>query len=414
MADVRLEALRILGRIEKGRDFAQDLIAEVITESALDRRDASLLAEIVYGVVRHRLTLDSIVSAFSKTPLRRLDAKCLHILRMGTYQIVFLDRIPDRAAVDESVKLAPQARLSSAKGFINAVLRSTLRGVVAPRSDAPGEPRASIYIRENTWAVFRRFVLPDPGDRPAHLAAAYSHPQWLVERWLPRLGEEKTASFLRANNDTPPLTVRVNRMKTDRAGLLHRLEAEGAQAAEGELPLSVRLGPGTRIPALPSFREGLFQVQDETSMRVSELLDPQPGESVLDLCAAPGGKTTGLAERMGDKGMVVAVDRSAPRLCRVRENLDRLGLRCVQCLAADGARRWWREGCAFDRVLVDVPCSNTGVLARRVEARWRLRPEDIAELADLQKKLLLTAAKTLRPGGVLAYSTCSIEEASRW
>ena len=410
MADVRLEALRILSRIDKSRDFAQDLIAECIVENALDPRDAALLAEIVYGAVRHRLTLDSIVSTFSKTPLRKLDAKCLHILRMGLYQILFLDRVPGRAAVDESVKLAPRAGLSSAKGFINAVLRASLRAIENARAGAPGDPRNSIYIRENTWAVFRKPVLPDPNDTPAHIAAAYSHPQWLVERWLGRFGEEQTVSILRANNETPPVTVRANRLKTTRPDLLRRLEEEGIQAAEGKLPLSVQLGPGAKIAALASFQEGLFQVQDETSMHAAVLLDPKPEERVLELCAAPGGKTTDLAERMEDRGIVVALDRSIPRLRKVKENVDRLGLHCVYCLAADGTRRWWREGCAFDRVLVDAPCSNTGVLARRVEVRWRLRPQDIEELAELQTALLLTAAEVLRPGGLLAYGTCSIEE----
>ncbi|MEW6357889.1 MAG: 16S rRNA (cytosine(967)-C(5))-methyltransferase RsmB [Planctomycetota bacterium] len=411
MADVRLEALRILGRVETGRDFAQDLIARSIAENRLDRRDASLLTEIVCGAIRHRLTLDSAISAFSKTPLRKLDAQCLHILRMGLYQLIFLDRIPDAAAVNESVKLTPQVRLASAKGFINAVLRAALRSMQDPRAGAPADPRKSVYVREKTWAIFQKPVLPDPGDAPAYLAAAYSHPQWLVERWLARFGMEQSESILRADNETPPLTVRVNRMKTDRAGLLGRLAEEGVQAAEGELSFSIRLGPGTRIVELPSFKDGLFQVQDETAMRAAEILDPQPGETILELCAAPGGKTTDIAERMGDRGMIVAVDRSMPRLRAVRENLARLGLHSVYCIAADGTRRWWGRGRAFDRALVDAPCSNTGVLARRVEARWRLRPQDIEELAELQKGLVLAAAEALRPGGVLVYSTCSIEEA---
>lgn len=410
MPDARLEAFQVLRQVERGSGYAQDLIASHIARNRPDPRDASLLAEIVYGVLRRRLTLDSVLASFSRTPPARMDWECLSLLRLGAYQILFLDRIPPSAAVNESVKMASKVGVSSAKGFINAVLRSLLRGLVHPRAERPASPSQSVHLRLNTWAVFNKPVLPDPGaGQAAYLAAAYSHPEWLVAGWLARFGEEGTVSILRADNETPPLTVRVNRLKTDRAALLRRLRAEGVEAGEGEAPLAVRLSGAARIGGLASFQEGLYQVQDETSMRAVELLDPRPGETILDLCAAPGGKATQIAEQMEDRGILVAADRSIERLHKVRENLQRLGIRCVRCVAADCARPWTRASALFDRVLVDAPCSNTGVLGRRVEARWRVTRNEVLQLARLQRALLMSAADVARPGGVVVYSTCSIE-----
>jgi len=411
MVDVRLDALRLLTRLETGRRFAQDLIAEHLSETQPDPRDGALLAEIVYGVVRHRLTLDTVISTFSNKPLKKLDPKCLTLLRMGLYQILFLDRIPAAAAVHESVKLARPARISSASGFVNAVLRAALRALVGNRAKKHADPRRSVFIRDDVWADFRTPVLPDPAASPsAYLAAAYSHPEWLVKRWLARWGEEETVAILRADNQVPPLTVRVNRLKTDRASLLRRLQEHGIPAMEGDLPLAVRLGAGTKVVLLPSFGEGLFQVQDEMAMRSVDLLNPQPGETILDLCAAPGGKTTQIAEYMNDQGTLLAADRSAERLQMVEENVQRLGLTCVRCVATEESGKDIRHPGGFDRVLVDAPCSNTGVLARRIEARWRLDPKAMDELVQGQMALLRAAAELVRPGGIVLYSTCSIEE----
>jgi 16S rRNA (cytosine967-C5)-methyltransferase len=343
MSSVRALAARIL------QDAETRLVDEVLEErrgAALSRRDRALLTTLVYGVTRWRRPLDWLIDRCA----RRVDPLIRQHLRVALFQIRHLDRIPRHAAVHEAVELAKGVSARSA-GFVNAVLRKA--------ADLP---------------------LPDT------LGVRTSHPDWLVERWRGRFRPRELEAVLAADNAVLPVTARVNRLKVpDGPGVV---EVDGDPAAD------------------PRFQAGEYTVQDETSMKVAPWLEPKPGERILDLCAAPGGKTTHLAELLGGKGGVVAVDLP-DRIGLVAAAAKRLGLPNIECVAGDGATIEFRE--RFDAVLVDAPCSNTGVLSRRPDVRWRLREADIAGAVAVQRRLLARAAALLKPGGRLLYSTCSLE-----
>ncbi|HXX94549.1 MAG TPA: transcription antitermination factor NusB, partial [Planctomycetota bacterium] len=327
---------------ESERRFVDEVL-ETERGAALSRRDRALLTTLVYGVTRWRRELDWLIDRCAQ----RVHPEIRQHLRVALFQIRHLDKIPRHAAVDEAVELAKGVSRKSA-GFVNAVLRKA--------ADLP---------------------------LPETLGVRTSHPDWLIERWRRRFAPRELESILASDNAVLPLSIRPNPLRATGPALL-----EGDPAAD------------------PAFTRGEFTIQDETSMKVAPLLDPRPGERVLDLCAAPGGKTTHLAELMGGRGRVVAVDLP-DRIGLVAESARRLGLQNVLLVAGDGARIAFRE--PFDAILLDAPCSNTGVLARRPDVRWRLREKDIAGAAEFQEALLENAARLLAPGGRLVYSTCSLE-----
>jgi 16S rRNA (cytosine967-C5)-methyltransferase len=311
--------------------------------AALSRRDRALLTTLVYGATRRRRELDWLIDRCAQ----RVHPEIRQHLRIALFQIRHLDKIPRHAAVNEAVELAKGVSRKSA-GFVNAVLRKAAD-----------------------------LELPDT------IGVRTSHPDWLIERWRKRFAPKELDAILDADNAVLPLSIRPNPLRPAAAS-----EIEGDPAAD------------------PRFAAGHFTVQDETSMKVAPMLDPKPGERILDLCAAPGGKTTHLAELMGGTGTVVAVDLP-DRIGLVAESAKRLGLANIECVAGDGTTVAFRE--PFDAILIDAPCSNTGVLARRPDVRWRLREKDIAGAAGLQRRLLENAARLLKPGGRMVYSTCSLE-----
>ncbi|MFO7173163.1 MAG: 16S rRNA (cytosine(967)-C(5))-methyltransferase RsmB [Bacillota bacterium] len=382
-------ALRALVRIEVDGAYANLALDQALSRWALpDPRDRALATELVYGVTRRRGTLDWALGQVASRPLADLTPWIRNILRQGAYQLLYLDRIPASAVIHEAVELAKRYGHPGVAGFVNAVLRGLQRRL-------PELP------------------FPDPERDPAgYLEVAESAPRWLVERWLGEYGPEEARALLAAMNQPPPLTARVNRLRTDREALIQRLAAEGVTAQPTRYsPDGVVLtgvASAASLEALPSHREGLFTVQDESSMLVAPVVDPRPGETVLDIAAAPGGKSTHLAERMGDQGRVVAVDLHPHKIALIEAAAKRLGLRSVEPVCADGRTVGRLFAGRADRVLCDLPCSGLGTLARRPDARWRKRPEDIPTLAALQLELLRAAAQALRPGGVLVYSTCTI------
>ncbi len=383
----RQAAFEILLRIEKERSYADILIDRELAAGPLTGPDRGLLTELVYGTLRRQGALDHVIRSFSTQKPEKLQRAVLLLLRLGLYQLLYLDRIPAPAAVNETVKLAHQAA-PRATGFINAILR---------RAD-----------RE-------RDAIPWPDERtdPAgHIAAVHSHPRWLVEQWLRQLGPAETAELAKAMSEPPPFTVRVNTLKTDRDRLRARLAEEGATAVPCRYsPDGLVLTTHPALAALPSFREGLFTVQDEASQCAALLLAPRPGDRLLDLCAAPGGKTTHCAQLMENRGEIIACDVAPRKLRFIEETADRLGITIVTTRQLDGARAAEtlpRE--RFDRVLVDAPCSGIGVIRRNPEGKWWKTPENILELADVQRRLLASAADTVAPGGILVYATCSTSE----
>ncbi len=385
-ANPRHAAASLLLQVEQKRGFADLLIDRELNAGALCGPDRGLFTELVYGVLRRQGTLDLIIGQFSTQPPEKLESLVRILLRTGLYQLFFLERIPASAAVNETVNLA-QAMIPRAKGFINAVLRSAERG------------RDTI-------------VYPDRELDPAgFLAARYSHPRWLAEQWLAQLGPTEAELLAAAMAEQPPLTARVNTLKLTRGELADRFATAGITATPCRYsPLGLRIHGGGTVERLPGFREGLFTIQDESSQLAVRLLDPRPGERLLDLCAAPGGKAGAIAQLMGDSGEVTACDLTDAKLRLVEESSLRLGISIISTLRGDAVSPPAGFLHGYHRVLVDAPCSGLGVIRRNPEGKWRKGPEDLARLALTQKKILKAAAGCVAPGGVLLYATCSTSE----
>jgi 16S rRNA (cytosine967-C5)-methyltransferase len=378
-------AVRALERVEAAASFADIALDHELASRPLSPRDAALAMELVYGTLRWQRYLDWILAPHSRRRLETLDARVRVILRMTAYQIALLDRVPTFAAVNDAVTLAP--RTPGVKPFVNAVLRSFARR--APYEREPAAPR-------------------DPLEA---LATRCSFPTWLAARWVARFGREEAEALMRASNERPPLTLRANALRTTRDALAERLGAEEGLAVRPtrHAPEGLVVGPGGAPASWRAFGDGSFAVQDEASMLVGRLLAPEPGATVADVCAAPGTKTTHIAELMADRGRVLAFDREPERLARVREAAARLGITVVD--ARDGAvdvlAPGFRDAC--DAVLVDAPCSNLGVLRRNPEVKWRRQPSDLGPASRQQSEILAAAATMVKPGGRLVYATCSLE-----
>ncbi len=365
--------------------------ADAVLEQGLRRPnlkplDRAFITELVYGILRRRGYLDWVIGRFTTQARRRQSVKLKNLLRLGAYQILFLDRVPASAAVNESVRLAKTLGEKTIAGFVNAVLRAMTRAETIP--------------------------LPDPADDPIlHLSVKYSHPEWLVRRWLPRLGPDRTVALCDANNEIPPVTVRVNPLRTTREALAAELQRAGIDVTPCRVSSSGLMLRGVaHLPELPAYQRGDFYVQDEAAQLVGRMVDPKPGERILDACAAPGGKSTHLAELMGDRGEVVAADAVSRRLERIVENARRLGLTSIRPVVADLTGDPAPLGKApYDRILVDAPCSGLGVLRRNPDAKWYKTEAVIETMAALQTKMLDKVALLLKHGGVLVYSTCTTE-----
>jgi 16S rRNA (cytosine967-C5)-methyltransferase len=382
-------AYEVLRRVEAEGAYAGDLLHARLGED-VKAADAALATELTLGVLRWRRQLDFILRPLLKKPVEQLDLPVAIALRMGVYQICFLRKVPARAAVNESVEILKVAKKASAAPLVNAVLRRVAEG-----TRRTGALLDDWRGGEESSALAER------------LGILHSHPTWMVERWLERFGETRTVALLETNNRAPRLSCMAHG-PAERDEVITGLEKTGLRVETGSLlreAFSVSGGSATRTEA---FRKGWISIQDEASQAVPLLLGARPGERVLDLCAAPGGKTALLARAVGDGGLVIAGDRHAHRLRAMREQIERLGLTRVVAVELD-AEKPLPFGPVFQRILVDVPCSGTGTLARHPEIRWRLQREQLKELHGLQVALLKNAIELLAPGGRLVYSTCSME-----
>jgi len=383
----RKTAWRILQNWEKGNEALESLREASFRANPMETRDRALVTELTQGTVRHRLFLDHTVTACLDRPDVPLPAGVLTALRLGAYQLVYLHRIPAHAAVMETVQILKESRYRRFLPLLNAVLR---------RISEKGPP-------------------PVPGmeDSPIrHIELATSTPRWLVERLVGQRGTHETREILQALNRTPPITLRVNTARISQEQFLKQLDAAGLTGAPGKLsPAAVLLENRTAPWEIDLFKKGLCTLQDEGAQLIAPLLDPAPGHRVLDACAAPGGKAGHLAQITRDRAFIVAVDRSLKRIRMMAGSLQRLGAGSVQCLAAElgSAFSPFCPG-SFDRILLDAPCSGTGVLRRHPEGKWRKDPATITRMAHLQEDLLLWARQTLRGGGRVLYTTCSLLE----
>ena len=372
-------AYEILLRIEMDAAYSTLSLQEALGRSAADVRGKSLVTTLVYGVVERKLTLDHELQLYLTKPLKKLSPQVLTVLRLGAYQLRFTEKIPVSAAVNESVKLAKANGCAYAAGLVNAVLRKL---------------------------AARPFAVPADAEPLTRLTLQYSIPKELASLFVARFGEEKTAAAFEAFCAPRPLFIRVNTLKTDVSALQARLEELGAEVFPAGLPDALRVAGLGDLAACAPFREGLFHVQDLSSQLCVHLLDPQPGETLVDCCAAPGGKTFTCAERMDDRGDVLACDIFPHKTALIERGAVRLGLTCVRTVCADAATLGER-GLVADRVLCDAPCSGLGVIGRKPELKYKPL-SDFEALPALQARLLDSAASMVRPGGTLVYSTCTL------
>lgn len=394
VSPARDAARRVLMDVERSGRFADELMARWFAEGNLAARDRALCMELTYGVLRHRATLDWRLEHVSDRGVKGLPADVRTALRLGAYQLLYLDRIPTSAAVNESVLLVGAGRRSDAarwKGFANAVLRALLREPAPPPPDPIRDPVRALSVRR-------------------------SCPPWLAARWLARYGAEVADELCRAAQLVPPLTLRTNTLELTREELLARLDRAGVAAGPTSVsPVGVTVEKRGEVTEFPYYEDGLYYLEDEAAQLIPPLLAPQPGERVLDACAAPGGKATHLAALMLDDGEVVAVDRDPVRLRSLQENCARLGITCVRAVAHDwlvpeaGLPNGPLAEGRFDAALVDAPCSGLGVLKRHPEAKWRKEAEALEQHQARQLAILDRVAALLRPGARLVYSTCSTE-----
>jgi len=372
--------MRVLRRRGDSGEYVEKLLENELAGGGLTPPDRALCQELVYGIVRWQTTLDWLIAR--KTGDRPQNAALRLLLQLGLYQLFWLQRIPNHAAVHETVELGKRLGFGAKAGFLNAVLRGYTR-----------EREATVLQLENLKQT-------DP-------ALGYSHPAWLVERWQARWGAAMTAQLLQWNNTPPSIYARLNLLKTDFAALAEAWQQEGVDFLEQHWDwtgrnLMFELKSHPPLSQCSSFQRGFFYVQDPSTLLAVNELDARPGENILDLCAAPGGKTAYLAQRMENQGRIEARDNQPERLKLVRENCVRLGITCVKFQESGPSP-------PFDRILVDAPCSNTGVMRRRVDLRWRVKPSEIDRLRQGQQALLDEAAPQLKTGGTMVYSTCSLE-----
>jgi len=376
----REAALRVLIACRTHNAWADAALQAQLSRSALSRQDAALCSRMVYGVLQNQLLLDFYIEAYCTQRPDHLQPPLLDILRLGAYQILFLDKVPDSAAVNTSVELAKQFKRGAAAGLVNAVLRQLSRN----KGSLP--------------------ALPDR-DELKWLSIRYSHPRWLVKRLLLLLGREETEHLLALNNSQPPAAAQVNTRRTSASQVLEALG--GTAEPHPWLPDCLLLAGAGELERLEPFRQGLFYIQDPAARLTVMAAGVKPGERLLDVCAAPGGKSFAAAIQMEDLGEILACDLHQNKLKRIQEGADRLGLSCIKTAATDGRifHPEWAEG--FDVVLVDAPCSGLGIIRKKPDVRYK-KPDELFALPVIQRAILDNAARYVRPGGTLVYSTCTI------
>jgi 16S rRNA (cytosine967-C5)-methyltransferase len=402
----RALAFVVLQQYDAAGRFVTDLLAELDSEHDLSRQQRSQAIDVAAGTIRRRRTIDMLLQSQVKRPRAEVEPDLWRILQTGVQQLCF-GRAPDHAAVDATVELTRSLDRDRWCGFVNGVLRNITRLLGDDNSMEPA--KNNVPIVDGVYRQLNSDVFSCPLTAPVeYFGEAFSMPRAIARRWHQRLtrGDLLAAGFHSLN---PPKTgMRVNVLRATVSGVVEALTDADVTAEPGIYDESLRLESAGRIDRLPGYEEGHWSIQDESAMAASRLLDPQPGEMILDLCAAPGGKTTHLAELSGDQATIYACDVNESRMQRVDSNVARLQLSSIlsRLVERDGIGLPDLE---FDAALVDVPCSNTGVLGRRSEARWRFSEPDLKELTEMQGRLLMTAFDRLRPGGRLVYSTCSIE-----
>ncbi|MFC0188947.1 16S rRNA (cytosine(967)-C(5))-methyltransferase RsmB [Fictibacillus aquaticus] len=382
---VRQLAFEILLKIEQNQAYSNLLIHQELQKSGMDERDKGLLTNLVYGTVQRKNTLDFYIDPFLKKELKKKDNWIRVLLRMSVFQFLYMDRVPDHAIINESVTIAKMKGHSGIGGLVNGVLRSIQREGV----------RSTESIEDET----------------KRLALHFSTPEWMIEKWSSQYGAETAALMAESNLSPAPVTARVNVLKCSRDEAIAALEAEGITAVKGELSEDSIMAEKGFLPGSSAYKDGLLTIQDESSMLVARALAPEPGEQILDACAAPGGKTTHLAEQMNNQGDITALDLHPHKIKLIKEQAERLGLHNIHAEALDArkAREKYSEE-YFDRILADVPCSGYGVIRKKPDMKWTKSESDAARLSSIQKEIVASLVPLLKDGGVFVYSTCTIDK----
>ena len=370
-----------------GKGAYSNIALQALSRPDLSRTDRAFATEMVYGTISRKRSLEHVIGLHASIPVRKMSPQVHVLLLMGAFQILHMDRVPDSAACNTTVEMA-KVHCAKSSGFVNAVLRTLARN------------------RENLqW--------PEPSDGWVEaMAIRHSYPDWMVQAWLDAFGNDMAEQLMLAGNGHPPLTVRANRLRNTRDELIRLLEADNVSCRPGTLSEeAIVLQSPDGLTRLSAFVEGRFSVQDESAMLVAAIMDPQPGERILDTCCAPGGKATHLAERMADKGSVTGWDLHGGKLGLVMESAERLGIGIIRTREQDASRDVREAWGQYDRVLVDAPCSGTGIIRRKPDIKWNRGPADVTALVEIQRKILYNAGRYVKPGGVLVYSTCSMEGA---
>ena len=404
----RAIAVQVLNRCDPEKDYAGPVLDKLLGKTEQRQR----ATDLVFGTLRNRRAVDMVIATLSGRPVQRISPHLLNIIRVGVYELVYAHATEEYAVVNEAVEHTKAVTGKKQAGFVNAVLRQVLRHI--KNRSVPLEhagARRTLPQTLEAGCEFDTDFLPDPQTSPdGYLSVAFSLPGWLVTNWLGQFGEERTRQICAASNRRPSIYVRPNPLKTTPQESADKLAAADVEAETVEG--MIRLKSPRAVGNLPGFVEGEFTVQDITASQPVRLLNPRPGWKILDLCAAPGTKTTQLAELTADSARIIATDIDAQRLEMVRENIARLGINSVQIAPYKEILKseFSIQNSDFDAVLLDVPCSNTGVLARRTEARYRVTPKAVAEMVKIQRELLEIAAKMVKPKGKICYSTCSIQK----
>jgi len=352
----------------------------------INPKDRAFVTELVYGIIKNKLRLDYIISQFSKIKPSKMSKNILNILRLGVYQIVFLDRVPDFAAINESVNLAKRLENKKVAAFVNAVLRTILR-----------EKHNVTY--------------PDPQKTPEeYLSIYYSFPVWMIKRWINLFGYKFTEDLCKAFNEKSKTCIRINTLKTNKEELKAIFAGEKVETSPGlYVDEALYLESSPPLMSLPSFKEGLFLPQDESSMIAAKAIDAKSGEKILDVAAAPGGKTSYFAQSMDNQGHITAWDIHPHRVKLIEETCRRLGVSIVKAELKNAKNIDMESLDGYDKVLVDAPCSGLGIIRRKPDIKWSKSPKDITALKAEQQEILEVCSRYVKPGGILVYSTCSIE-----
>lgn len=377
-------ALKILYRIDKEKAYSNIVLNQVIRQNKndLQDRDIGLISEIVYGTITWKLTLDEIIKKYSKLKLKKISIWILNILRMGIYQIIFLDKIPKSAAVNESVELAKRYGHKSSSNFVNAILRKVDK-----------KDYEELFNIE---------------DRMERISKIYSIPLWIIKELSKQLDMNEIEEIAKFSNFKPKVSIRINKLKIKKEGLIKKLEKRNIKIEQGLLEDFLILENIKNIEEMPEFKQGEFTVQDETAGLISTILDPKSQDIVLDACSSPGGKTTYLSEMMKNQGKIEAWDIHEHRIKLVENTAKRLGITNVKVNVKDASAYDKKYEEKFDKILLDVPCLGIGVLKRKPDIKWQKNESDIEEITSVQKQILKSCSKYLKKGGILVYSTCSI------